>query len=124
VETTPAVLASDPLTTDGYLRRNNLTSSGIVATFSADNGTIGRGTGWHLGGVKNGKWLFKTSPSTHSNYMGEFPPDGTYDIGNYVRNAGNYMQVIDKNIFGDIMANSGKDYKLINTIITMITVYL
>ncbi|HKH60650.1 MAG TPA: FlgD immunoglobulin-like domain containing protein [Flavitalea sp.] len=99
VETSPVVLATDPLTTDGYLRRNNQTSSGIVATFSADNGTIGRGTGWHLGGIKNGNWLFKTSRSTHVNYLGEFPDDGVYDIGNYVRNAGNYMQVVDRNIF-------------------------
>ena len=99
VETTPSVLASDPLTADGYLRRNNQTTSGIVATFSSDNGTAGRGSGWHLGGIKDGKWIFKTSPSTHVNYMGEYPDDGAYDIGNYVRNAGNYMQVVDRNIF-------------------------
>ena len=33
------------------------------------------------------------------NYMGEYPDDGAYDIGNYVRNAGNYMQVVDRSIF-------------------------
>jgi len=42
------------------------------------------GTGYHIGAVKNNKWLWKTAPITYSEYRGPFPSEGAFDIGNEV----------------------------------------
>jgi hypothetical protein len=99
LETTPNVTTGDPLTADGYMKRQQQLPTGAIATYSADNGKTDRGRGYHLGAVKNGQWLFKTSPSTRSDYLGDYPADGWYDIGNGVNFAGSFMQVMDRNIF-------------------------
>ncbi len=99
VEKTPDVALADPLTADGYLKREQQTSTGVIVTFSSDNGRTKRGRGYHLGGFKNGQWVFKTSPSTRPDYLGDFPNDGAFDIGNQVEYAGTFMQVVDQNIF-------------------------
>ena len=100
IETTPNVTADDPLTADGYLKRSQQTSTGVIATFSSDNGKPNsRGRGYHLGGFKKGVWVFKTSPSTRNDYVGSMPNDGAYDIGNGVNNPGSFMQVVDRHIF-------------------------
>ncbi len=65
--------------------------------------------GYHLGGVKVGdnKFLWKTAmatfgesaPNAGDQYKGEYPPDGSYDIGNDVKIGGSNVYTIDKNIF-------------------------
>jgi hypothetical protein len=101
--TTPPVTQNDPLTIDGHLKRNQVTSTGVVVTFCSDrpNSPTARGNGYHLGGVQSGtgKWLWKTSPSTTKNYRGDYPADGAYDIGNGVEYAGTFAQALDRNIF-------------------------
>ncbi len=101
--TTQPITATDPVTSDGYLRRNQVTSTGVVMAFCTDrpNSLSPRGAGYHLGGVQVGtnKWLWKTSPSTTPDYQGEYPSDGAYDIGNGVEYAGSFAQAIDRSIF-------------------------
>ena len=109
LETTPNVILADPLTADGGLKRNQVSSTGVIASFSSDNGTTTRGRGYHLGGVKNGQWVFRSSPSTRPDYRGGYPVDGAYDIGNDVKNAGSFMQVIDRHIFWGYIGESWKD---------------
>ena len=57
--------------------------------------------GYHLGGIKLGQsnWKFKTMPSTTTDYTGDFPTDGRYDIGNGVQYPGGPAIVIDDLIF-------------------------
>lgn len=101
--TTQPITATDPVTADGYLRRNQVTSTGVVMAFCLDRpkGIYTRGAGYHLGGVQVGtnKWLWKTSPSTTVDYQGDYPSDGAYDIGNGVEYAGSFAQAIDRSIF-------------------------
>lgn len=110
LETTPEVMLTDPLTADNGLRRLQQSSSGLIATFCSDNGKTDRGRGYHLGGFRNGQWVFKTSSSTRTDYVGDMPPDGVYDIGNGVNNPGSFMQVVDRHIFwgytGEFWKNS------------------
>lgn len=110
VTTTPAVQKFDPFTTDGYLHRMSQTTSGNIITYNTDkpaSDTV-RGAGWHLGGLKNGKWIFKTALSTHKSYQGIFPPDGAFDIGNGINNAASYSQVIGNNIFAQFHGENWK----------------
>lgn len=99
VEKLAVVTLTDPLTANGYLRRQQYTTSGVVVGFSFDNGKTERGRGYHLGGVKDGQWLFRTSPSTRPDYRGDYPNDGAYDIGNEVNVPATFMQVVDNAIF-------------------------
>lgn len=100
---TPPITAADPVTVGGSLRRNHVTSTGVVLAFCSDRpkGVYTRGAGYHLGGVQMGtnKWLWKTSPSTTVDYQGDYPSDGAYDIGNGVEYAGSFAQAIDRSIF-------------------------
>jgi hypothetical protein len=103
VASTPPITATDPVTVGGVLRRNHVTSTGVVLAFCSDRpkGVYTRGAGYHLGGVQVGtnKWLWKTSPSTTVDYQGDYPSDGAYDIGNGVEYAGSFAQAIDRSIF-------------------------
>jgi hypothetical protein len=84
----------------GILRTGEITSSGILVSF--DNGLPPHGgDGYHLGGIKLGdnKWLWKTAKVTEQRYNGEFPADGSYDIGNNVQYAGGIQLVDERNIF-------------------------
>ncbi|WP_420149532.1 PA14 domain-containing protein [Spirosoma sp.] len=104
VEKTPTITTDDPVghAMNGW-NCNQYTTSNILVSFATEVGkeTAGyvRGTGYHLGGLKNGKWLWRTSKATTRNYMGEFPSDGTYDIGNTVVYAGNLVTTLERNIF-------------------------
>ena len=108
VASTPPLTTTDPVSRGGYLRRGQVTSTGVVVAFSKDKST----GSWHLGGVQAGatNWLWKTSPSTGTGYQGDFPPDGSYDIANMVQNAGSWAQALERNIFwgynGEFWKNS------------------
>jgi hypothetical protein len=101
--TTQPLTLADPVTVDGFLRRNQVTSTGVVVAFCNDRPRTpsSRGVGYHLGGVQVGtnKWLWKTSPSTTLDYQGDYPSDGAYDIGNGVEYAGSFAQALDRSIF-------------------------
>ena len=103
VVTSPRVQVDDPVAQDGYIWRNQLTSSGVFASWSPDNPTNpgDRGFGYHLGGINQatGTWQWKTSPSTTKDYLGPFPGDGAFDVGNYVSYGGTFAQAVDRNVF-------------------------
>jgi hypothetical protein len=103
VATVPPISEKDPVSNSGGMYRSQTTASGIIACFSEDSGTMLhgyiRGSGYHLGGVKDGKWVWKTSSSTTKQYRGPFPADGTYDIGNGVQYGGTYVSTIERSIF-------------------------
>ncbi|GAB2580781.1 hypothetical protein GCM10027190_32580 [Spirosoma areae] len=104
VEKTPAVTTTDPIghATGGW-NADQYTSNNVMVTFAPETGDVLggylRGMGYHLGGLKNGKWLWKTSKSTTKNYGGAFPADGAYDIGNSVEYAGNIVTTLERSIF-------------------------
>jgi hypothetical protein len=110
----PALRATDPVANSGGIFRGQVTSSGVQVSFSEDIGTsihgVVRGAGYHLGGIKDGKWLWKTSPSTAKQYRGTFPSDGAYDTGNNIQYGGSAMSTIERNIFwgynGEFWKNS------------------
>jgi len=56
---------------------------------------------WHLGAIKLGtnKWMWKTAKSTSKSYNGNYPADGSYDMGNGVEYPGGPILVKDENIF-------------------------
>lgn len=64
-------------------KAGEITTSGKLIAFSND-----KTVGYHLAGVdiSSGKYSFLTCPSTFANYTGDFPTDGSYDIGNLVNN--------------------------------------
>jgi len=81
----------------GTLTTGEITSNGVQIIYNAS--TTGYsdylgfhatadpsqpGTGYHLGGIKNNKWYFKTSHITYPQYYGAFPEDGSFDVGNDV----------------------------------------
>ncbi|GAB3320110.1 hypothetical protein GCM10027299_13430 [Larkinella ripae] len=104
VEKTPTITPDDPVghAMNGW-NCNQYTANNVLVSFATETGKeiagYTRGAGYHLGGLKNGKWLWRTSKSTTRNYMGSFPSDGTYDIGNTVVYAGNMVTTVDRNIF-------------------------
>lgn len=110
----PPMTGSDP----GYfgnpnkLRSGEITSSGVVIAFDGTNYHGALYDNYHLGGVKPGtnKWLWRTAMSTQPDYMGEFPADGGYDIGNNVEYSGVPAMALDRNIFwgyhGEFWKNS------------------
>ena len=67
---------------------------------------------YHLAGIKIGDtaYSFRTQPSTTNNYAGIYPPDGSFDIGNGVLNAGNVAIALDNLILtgykGEFWRNS------------------
>lgn len=52
-------------------------------------------TGYHLGRVSGGQWVWQTCPSTTVGYEGGFPGDGRFDIGNGVEYAGKNLYSVD-----------------------------
>lgn len=94
----PALKQNDPLSLNA-LRPNSITSSGKIISFYPDvyDPGSGRGAGNHLGAVTVGsdKWLWQTCPSTHSQYLGTYPEDEYFDIGNGTNYAGGPMMTID-----------------------------
>jgi len=52
-------------------------------------------TGYHLGRIENGQWIWMTCKSTSRNYTGDMPTDGTFDCGNGTQYAGWNLYNID-----------------------------
>lgn len=81
------------------------TPSNIIPVFDARlpsiTGDPVTHTGFHLGGVNiaSGAWQWKASPSTDSNYLGGWPNDGAFDIGNHALAGGSTVSVLGHNVF-------------------------
>lgn len=102
VATSPVKTNDDPLYwgSEIKLTSGEITSSNILISFDGGLAPYGS-TGYHLGAIKVGdsKWLWKTAKSTSTNYQGEFPADGSYDVGNGAQYAGSIAMAMDRNIF-------------------------
>ena len=105
---------NDPIDYNGGTP-GNTTTSGLVISFDNEINQYGHGTDFHLGAIKlgsgtNNKFLWRTSQNTTSKYEGDFPDDGSYDIGNGVVYPGGDVWVVDNNIFwnyhGEFWKNS------------------
>lgn len=98
-------LFSSPFTSDSTL---------VIFNPSDANNPTGRGIGYHLGGVKKDKWKWQSSYVTSVDYMGDFPDDGRFDIGNNVQIPGGWASVVDSSIFtsyhGEFWKNSQTNY--------------
>lgn len=105
----PEVLvASPPASPDAPLswgspssrRAAEVTSSNVLVSFDETHRRRG-GVNWHLGGIRIGekKWLWRTAIGTPTGYNGEFPDDGAFDNGNYVRNPGSLALTSGRFIF-------------------------
>jgi hypothetical protein len=55
-------------------------------------------SGFHLAVLKNNRFVWKASRGTFRNYSGEFPEDGSFDVGNSVAYPGNVAVSLDNNI--------------------------
>lgn len=67
-------------------------------------------TGWHLAGFdpQTASWRWKTAPSTLRTYLGDWPTDGSFDIGNRVGNSGTAYHVIGDNILWGYLGEGWK----------------
>ncbi len=83
------------------IRAGIQTTGDILISYDRANESGDRGTGYHLGAVRIGddKWLWRTSMATHNNYDGPYPTDGSFDIGNSVRNPGSVAMTLEDNVF-------------------------
>ncbi|QDK78664.1 hypothetical protein EXU85_08580 [Spirosoma sp. KCTC 42546] len=78
-----------------------ITSSNIFISFDGNGGNANK---YHLGGLKIGEttWKWKTAYTTSKNYYGDFPADGTFDVGNGMglshNYAGSVAVTVDRNI--------------------------
>jgi Secretion system C-terminal sorting domain len=108
--TIPRVAGTDPVDWGTYPMAGGLTSSGIVVSFDKDIILLGHGYGYHLGGIRvgNNKFLWQTAKSTTASYSGEFPTDGSFDVGNTVQYPGGVAVAIDRNIFWNYHGESWK----------------
>ena len=87
-----------------YACGNYPNSLGIIFAESRQN------EGYHLGRVNNGQYIWKTCKSTTTSYTGDFPKDGTFDVGNNVNLAGWSLHAIDSfavwNYVGEFWKNA------------------
>ena len=107
VASSPAITADGPAWYSSLGIPWEMTSSNIIPVFDARvphpayaNDPVTH-AGFHLGGlnVASGAWQWKASPSTDTNYLGDWPSDGSFDIGNRVLSAGSRVNVLGDNIF-------------------------
>jgi flagellar hook assembly protein FlgD/sugar lactone lactonase YvrE len=93
-----------------------ISSHGIIASFDAQaplagykNAAVSH-AGWHLAGLdaRTGTWRWKAAPSTLRGYQGDWPANGSFDIGNGVGNAGSYCHVVGDNIFWEYLGEGWK----------------
>lgn len=100
VATTPKLTINDP---NDILTGNCITSTNKVVIWNPDKflkGTIIY-PGYHLGAINRGgnSWSWKTEQATHTNYRGEYPGAGYFDIGNVVKQyAGGTLSVFGRNL--------------------------
>ena len=103
VAQSPSVTPVDPVYWGNVssLAPGETTSSEVIVSFDGSKAAAGHSVGYHLGGIRAGssKWLWRTAPSTRTEYTGDFPVDGAFDIGNRVNNPGSRALAIDRNIF-------------------------
>lgn len=78
-----------------------VTSNNIVIAFNG-----GKGGGFHIGGFRllTGTWVWKSAKNTAINYTGNYPTDGSYDIGNMITTTGgggpgSVAMAIENNVF-------------------------
>lgn len=88
------VVGTDPFDYDGSIP-GQMTASGVLISYDKGNANNKKGLGYHLGGLKNNQWLFRTAHNTHRNYRGDFPSNGAFDIGNTVQYPGGDVYVLD-----------------------------
>lgn len=103
VTTITGVTSTDPVYRGDKITSKEITSTAVRISYLSGVADLSNVsvpiplTGYHLGGWKNNKWLWKAAPSTHVNYAGDFPSDGTFDIGNQSRNnAGGPTKALDR----------------------------
>lgn len=82
------------------LKAGETTSTGVLVAFDAGGAHNGYDN-WHLGGIKPGntKWRWRTAMSTTTDYSGEFPKNGAFDIGNTVNYPGSSAMALDRSIY-------------------------
>lgn len=94
------------------VRTGEVSSTGVVIAFDGGNEHAGFDN-YHLGGLKpgtNNKWLWRTAMSLPTDYIGPFPPEGSYDVANNVQHSGVAAMVTGRTIFwgyhGEFWKNS------------------
>ena len=87
-----------------YACNNAPNSKAIIFAESRQN------EGYHLGRITGGQYIWQTSKSTTTGYTGDFPSDGTFDVGNGVNLAGWSAHVLDSfavwNYVGEFWKNA------------------
>jgi hypothetical protein len=103
--TSPAATLEDPLfrfTVNWGANTAPVTSSDLLISYEGGSGNPDWASKkWHLGAIKLGsnKWMWKTAKGTSKSYSGDYPTDGSYDLGNGVEYPGGPILVKDQNIF-------------------------
>ena len=85
----PLTTGTDPFLSGGGMQRNfEIFSNGATTTFNNYTPQAGGSKKYHFGIFKDNQWLVKTMVNTHPQYIGMFPKDFAFDIGNGVHLAG------------------------------------
>lgn len=104
---------TDPIgnSSDVRIKCFDITDGGVITSFLRDpvNGT----PKYHLGGVKVGsttssKWVYRAAYETSANYNGDYPTEGSFDIGNSAHNYGSQAITLGRSIFWNYY---GEGYK-------------
>ncbi|MCX6218328.1 hypothetical protein [Spirosoma sp.] len=98
-----ALTANDAFPVYGGSEPFAQTTNGTVITFNSSlfNPVTGAGLGYHLSGIKNNKVIWGTHMATNRNYVGPYPTDGAYDIGNNVNYGGGNVQTVGNDIYAN-----------------------
>lgn len=96
-----AVTPKDPVPVSQGSVDFGITDSGVLIAYNPTlyKLSTGAGMGYHLGGVKNGQWSWGSHMATSPDYLGDYPKDGAYDIGNQVQYGGGNASVVENHIF-------------------------
>ena len=113
LQTSPVQLDYSQPGYDGFdgtsYRPNCITDDSVYIAFNASALTYNNYyAGYHLGGVKDGKWTFKTALADSKSYSGDFLPANIFEVGNGVNNGGSSVVPLG-NTF--IMGYSGEFWK-------------
>ena len=96
IATAPAITITDPLYYTGSGPVVKTSSNKLIAWNNQK-----WNTGYHLGAVSVGsnKYDWKTSMATYREYVGPYPDNGDFDIGNNSEYLGGIITGVDKSIF-------------------------
>lgn len=108
---TTSIGQNDPIDFSGYGVPFSLTSTGKLICFAPykHDAVTGVGLSYHLAGYQSGGRVWGSHMATSPTYVGPYPTDGAYDIGNGVNYGGGNAPVVDNHVFATYHGENWKN---------------